>query len=152
MNTLSNTEIVISLHSTATIKALLNAKPTDASLIAVNQFKSASIFYKIENGVIYADYTNGKGWEKVCQDNVQELIKDLATYHFILTDLESLKTALEAHTGDESVDSMILLKSRVDAQFQRVDARREYEQQKDGYWQGHYDAYEIVQNMIRQFI
>lgn len=152
MNTLqSNPEIVIELHGACTIKTILKAKPADASLVAINQYKSASIFYKSEDGFYFADYTNGRGWEGVCQRCEKELIQDLAAHAFILVDVAALELALQAYPDEVMENPMTVLKARVDAQFTRVSARREHEKNKDSYWQGHYDAYEIVQHMIRQF-
>lgn len=154
MSTLArSTDIVIKLHGTAAIKKMLEQKPFDATLIAINQYKYVSIFYKKENDRFYADYANGKGWEKrTCQQSEQELIQDLASCSFILADMAVLEAAL-ADCVCEQVNPIKTLKSQVDAQFARVSSRREHEgADKAGYWQGHYDAYEIVQHMMRPFI
>ncbi len=152
MSTLANsTDVVIKLHGAAAIKEMLKQKPLDATLIAINQYKYVSIFYKKENDRFYADYTNGKGWEKsTCQHDQQELIQDLASYSFILADIAALEAALADSVGEQVGNPIKTLKSQVDAQFIRVGLRREHETNKDGYWRGQYDAYEIVQHMIRK--
>lgn len=153
MNTLvKNAEIAVKLHPAITIKTMLGIKPCDASLVAVNQYKSALIFYKTDGKHFYADYGNGRGWEKVRHKTQDGLASDLAACAFVLCDVAALEAALPVSMGAEVVNPMQVLKARIDAQFTRVDGRREHEKDKAGYWQGQYDAYEIVQHMVREFI
>lgn len=138
-----------SLHPANILKVMLANKPTDASLVAVSQYKAALIFYKNEGQRFYADYSNGNGWEKTRYRTEEGLKKDLTVCSFILTDLEALESALPDEISADAVNPIQVLKTRVDAQFARIDGRRSAEKKKQDYWQGQFDAFEIVQSMIR---
>lgn len=97
------------------------------------------------------DYSNGYGWEKQVKKTEAQLIQNLAACSFILIDLPTLEAALQGCVIERERRLILNIKSKVDAQFARVDARRNAED-NDSYWQGHYDAYEIVQNMIQKII
>lgn len=153
MSTLvKNAEIAVKLHPANMIKTMLSIKPCDAILVAVNQYKSALIFYKTDGKYFYADYGNGRGWEKVRHKTQDGLTSDLAACAFVLCDLAALEAALPDSMGTEVINPMKVLKARIDAQFTRVDGRREHEKNKEGYWQGQYDAYEIVQHMVKELL
>lgn len=141
----------IQLHGASTIAKLLEDKPSDASLAAVSKYKAVLLFYKFEGGFFYVDYSNGYGWEKQVKKTEAQLIQNLAACSFILIDLPTLEAALQGCVIERERRLILNIKSKVDAQFARVDARRNAED-NDSYWQGHYDTYEIVQNMIQKII
>lgn len=154
MNLLTNsTDIVLKLHNADALLTMIKAKPVDASLIAVNQFKCASIFYKTDSkGLMHADYSNGRGWEPIRQRQVEHLVDVLKMGSFVLADLALLESGLRELGAKDTDNPMILLKQRVDAQFMRIDCRREVDGDCNGYWNGQYEAYETVQLMIREYI
>ena len=149
MNLLINsTDMVLKLHSADALLMMIKSRPVDATLVAVNQFKCASIFYKTNGkGLIDVDFNNGRGWESTRHRSVENLFDVLSAGGFVLGDLALLEIKLKEIGASETNNPLIELKQRVDAQFVRVDGRRQAEGNQ-GYWQGHYDAYEIVKHMI----
>ena len=66
--------------------------------------------------------------------------------------LPKTESGLRELGAKDTDNPMILLKQRVDAQFMRIDCRREVDGDCNGYWNGQYEAYETVQLMIREYI
>lgn len=147
-----NAEAMVKLHGPNTIARLLLLKPSDASLVAVNRYKSALIFYKSENNYFYADYCNGRGWEKQRKQSLATLTENLAACSFVLVESCALDAVLNGFEVQLERKQILEIKSIIDAQFARVDARRLHEKNKHGYWQGHYDCLEILQHVVRKYI
>ncbi len=153
MNTSKQTaKTVINLHGANALNGMFKKRPSDSRYMAISKNKCASIFYKNVQGVLYADYRNGKGWEKAQQISVGDLEKDLHGVSFMLCELDDLEAELSNHPLDElqcNGGPLVELKGRIDAQFARVSLRRDAEGDPNGYWAGSHEAYEIVLNMIR---
>lgn len=147
-----NAEAMVKLHGPKTIARLLLLKPSDASLVAVNRYKSALIFYKSENNYFYADYCNGRGWEKQRKQSLAKLTENLAACSFVLVESCALDAVLNGHEVQLERNQILEIKSVIDTQFARVDSRRLYEKDKDGYWQGQYDLLEILQLVVQKYI
>lgn len=131
---------------------MLKQRQSNARYIAISKHKCASIFYRNELGVWYADYRNGKGWEKTQQISESDLQKDLKAISFMLCELVDLEAELSNHPLDElqcNGGPLVELKGRIDTQLARVSLRRDAEGDPNGYWAGSHEAYEIVLNMIR---
>lgn len=98
------------------------------------------------------DSLRGHGWELSRQKSEKQLIKELRNISMLFTDLASLEEALSKEAFEDLDDAtpMSLLKNRVDSQISRVALRRDHDSEKNGYWQGQYEAYETVQHMIRE--
>lgn len=147
---MSTATTVMQLYSTEELNVLMANRPKDAQIIAISKNKCTSIFYKNVGGEYFADYRNGKGWEKTRQRSRKELNDDLRCISLVPIEIEDLARAIEHLSGVElePKDKILYLKSRVDSQMVRVDMRRDHED--TGYWRGQHDAYEIVQHMIRE--
>lgn len=145
-------QTMVKLHGVNILAPLLNSKPSDAAMVAINRYKSALIFYKTENNYFYADYCNGRGWEKQRKQSLEKLTANLAACSFVLLEIGALETVLGSYEVQIERRQVLEIKSKVDSQFARVSTRREFEKNKDGYWQGQYDCLEIVQHIIQKFI
>lgn len=92
---------------------------------------------------------NGLGWEAVRQKSEKDLIDSLQNISYMLAEVETLEKLLQ-DTDPAEAGQFIQLNHKVSSQFARVAMRRDFENDHTGYWQGQYDAFEIVQNMMRE--
>lgn len=144
-------KLIIQIHGAGPMKEMLQKKPEESRYIAISKDKLASIFYKNIRGTFYMNSLNGLGWEIVRQKSEKELIKSLWGISFLMADIGTLESILSSMpiVLDEPV-AMVKFESKVNAQFARITMRRDYDGDKSGYWQGQYDAFEIVQSMMRE--
>lgn len=143
---------IIQLHGAQNIRSLLNGRPQGATLIAVNRFKCGSIFYKIENGIIFGCY-NENGWTQAKQGTIEQLNKDLNVASFLLVNIEVLQKELEIEDHKENAvhSKAKLMQQDVLSRIELVTLRRDDEGLNNGYWQGQIDALEVVGKLFDKY-